>query len=545
MCCRAKRVEANAGSRRNGRHERIALARHPWFSTLFRSIPLESLIRDGVPARQEAGGSSQMNRICPSQLIPELLFLSLFALLMARLLLVEPIAGLADNNDYHRVMSEVGLRYLTDDREERYYKNINRYYGIGPRRDDGYFTSESLLVWIALRAERLLTRHRLFSLTSAGAVHAIAFLSALGLMTVSTRRWPRLPRLLLYFLLIFMFGDVGYIAYFNSLYSEPASLIFLSTTIGFALLLARGEGSSARRWALGIGYYLAASLFVIAKPQNALGGMPLAALGYVLAEPQDETRTGGSNPRLLAGLSLLFAAFSIWLALAGQPEHLKRANLYNAVFFDLLAHSPTPEEDMRALGIHDPQYVGLIGKPVYAPPSSIIFLPEFERGFYEKIGYGRIVTFYVQRPRRFWNLISRISQSAYAIRPEGLGNFERGVGLFQRRTFSQWSRLREILFPRSPWLLVAVFLLSGGAAVAKFIWFDRDRRDRNLSALHVVLIVLAALQFLAAAIGEGEYEIVKHLLLFNALFDWLLAILALYGAGWISAKRASWQSGPH
>ncbi len=68
----------------------------------------------------------------------------------------------------------------------------------------------------------------------------------------------------------------------NSIYSEPASLIFLALTLGIVMVIV----SRIDRQPLGFGwvvaYFIAAFLFMIAKPQNAAMGIPLAFLGFSL-----------------------------------------------------------------------------------------------------------------------------------------------------------------------------------------------------------------------------------------------------------------------
>jgi len=481
--------------------------------------------------------------------VPEILALVAFATLAIGVLVHRPIVGLADTGDYYRVMSRAGLEYLTEDFSERYFWHLNERYGFTAPRDEPYFSSELSLTQIAILFDNLMTRDDLFSIQAMGWVHTAGFLAALGLILFALRRHGLAVRFLAGFLFVFIYADVGNLAWFNSLYSEPASIIFLFSSLGLALHLADSNGLSRQRLVLSILFWLSVFLFLAAKPQNAPCTIVLLPLGYCLTLSPLRRRRW---ELLLLGLIpvLMLLLFSGWYALKGQPAYMKPANLYNVVFADLLKYSPAPEADMRELGIYDPSFLDLIGEDIFVNQNPLKDSDHFREVFHGNIGYGKILSFYLRHPCRAWNLIDRTAEKAYDMRPQAMGNFTRleapvvtddegrtvkpGVPL-KSQAFSCWSRFKKTIFPGSGLFLVG-FFLAGMAAIAIKAWiFDRTSADLCRTAVHGAVPLLALLQYATAIVGEGEVAIVKHLYLFNVLFDGLLIVLVLYAVGGLAA----------
>jgi hypothetical protein len=65
-----------------------------------------------------------------------------------------------------------------------------------------------------------------------------------------------------------MCADVKWVGYFNSFYCESASLVFLFSTLGFALLCIQRERQDPAAWLLWLGYLASAFAFWMAKSQN-------------------------------------------------------------------------------------------------------------------------------------------------------------------------------------------------------------------------------------------------------------------------------------
>src|SRR5262249_11865508 len=155
-----------------------------------------------------------------SRIVLEGLPLALCAAILVAQLAVRPIVGLADNGDYERALLAVNLAYTTDQHDERYWDFVNTEYRIVPTGDRTlYLSSDLLLARAAILLDRLATGDDLFDLRALGLLRALLYLGAIGLVLVAARPLPALARALIAVLVVLACTDVGYVAYFNSMYS--------------------------------------------------------------------------------------------------------------------------------------------------------------------------------------------------------------------------------------------------------------------------------------------------------------------------------------
>jgi hypothetical protein len=455
-------------------------------------------------------------------------FLALFALLLVRQLALPPIVGLADNGDYLRVMSPVGLDHLPREWAERYFYFLNtRYVHVGGLRLTHFVSSELSLAAAAAAAHRAIAPHGIFDLRILGLVHAAAFLAGLALVVVAARTLPLLARLVLYACLLFVFGDVGYVCYFNSFYSEPASLIGFAWLVGTALLvLRRRAGPGARTpWA---GLFLAVScFFVTAKLQNGALAFPLGVYAWRLFS--------GSRPRRRLGVALA-ATLGLLGAVYSGPGHTRQARevgAYLMVFHEILPRVPDRPAVLASLGL-DPGLSRLLDAAGHGPQ----YDPAVLQDQHVTRLYLRVARFYLAHPAMLRDLLVAGARNACSLRPPEIGNFEKRAGFppgTKARAFGAWSRWKERALPKSGWT-VAGFAVVNALAIG-LCWRRRDGGRRGgIAELHLLLVVMAALQFLVVVAGRGSYEIIKHLLLFNALFDACLILTVVEAGAWLSAS---------
>ena len=228
------------------------------------------------------------------------------ALILALQLFVQPVVGLADNRDYERVIGYAGFQHTTDVPVERYFSFLRTKYAVvqpGWFRS-GYHSSETLLAFAARYAHLAFSRQALFDLRLLGGIHAALFLLALAGLIRACRdlAWP--AQALAAALLVFMFTDVGYVAPFNSFYSQTASLLFLLLTAAIAAEAVR-RGRLAGVWLFA--YFGSALLFVGSKPQERLAAPLLALFGMLLAG----VRWRGAWRRTAVWLGIALCVFAV------------------------------------------------------------------------------------------------------------------------------------------------------------------------------------------------------------------------------------------
>lgn len=452
----------------------------------------------------------------------------IFVLLAATVLyqvLLPPVLGLADNGDFGRLMDQTGLSYALPGPRHGDFDFVELNFLMDQPREPaaGYVSSELIFVNSALLLEKVLSSNALFDLRSLGALHAAAFLACLLFVLSTARYLPRPSRWIVGVLVLIVFTDVGYVAYLNSLYREPAALIFLTLTLACAFrCIVRPPQANLR---LLLAYFAAAALFVTAKPEYAPQSLLLAAFGVRLAY-----RVGRRPHRLAAaGMAVvvcLFAASSY----ASQPTSLREVNLYNHVFSDVLTHSPAPEADLANLGL-DRGLVRWTGTDAF--DDTPIDEPAFKERFFGKVTHVALLKWYVTHPVRLADMLDRAAREGFSLRSEYLGNFERSASFTpgaKSGTFDTWSAAREH-FPSSLAGLLVAFVLSMGAAALVRSRSD-GARDKMLAELFILLLTMAALGFVVACLGGGALDIVKHLFVFNLLVDVSVIVAGGYLGKW-------------
>jgi hypothetical protein len=430
-------------------------------------------------------------------------FVAAAAIILSCQLFFPPIVGLADQGDFIRIVGRFG--YTPEDKSTE-YAFLTRKFVPDPRARVAVYeqvTSEYIFVEAAVLLNKVLSKDGKLDLTMIGFVHLIAFLYAFHRLLLAAA-----PFRVMWVLALLILTDVGYAAYWNSFYAEPASCIFFLLLLSESISICRTEVvSSAQiaRWTLW------AILFVMAKPQNA-------PLGFLLALFALRLTTASYRSRLGIGSSILIATASV-VGIVTLPVPIGWANTYNDVFLTILPESPAPASDARTLGL-SPEWLKYSGTGAWTPGTA--YHEAVMSGTIGKtITPGSILHFYLLHPTRIWRHAKRVLPTAFSLRPEWCGNFERSAGLppgAKSRGFSLWSAFHERVLTACGKLLLIALLMCPVICVAA--------RRRYLE-FFAMLSVCCVLSFVVAICGDA-WDTVKHLFLFNLLLDtWMMAGLAI------------------
>lgn len=432
---------------------------------------------------------------------------------------IPPLIGLADSGDFGRITPWRGLSHVPTEYDQMYFSYFNSKYRIIPKWDgpDWYLTSTSLLIaparWISIR----IGQDQYFDIRILSSIHLAIFLIGLWLIFTASRGLTTALRVALFSLLVLIFADVGYIAYFNSFYSEATALSFLAIAVGGALLLLAEHSNSI--WVLVV-YFLATGMLTTSKPQYVLLVPLLASFGIYLSKGVQQ------KYRYLVSGVLAVTVFGITVWYYNQtPQSLKIQGAYVQIFMDLLPHSSTPEDDLSALGL-DPGYAKFTGTTPYQSDSPLNN-PKIHTEFSNAIDSFTIPIFYLSHPERLYGLCIRCSQHVFSTRVSRLGYYEANTGRPPlSRPFGVWSFVRENVFPRSVIFLGAFFATSIVALALTFK--SSSTKTRGMLLLYSLFVLTAILQFfVAVTVGGGEPDLEKHLFMFNLAFDACVVLFVL------------------
>jgi hypothetical protein len=306
----------------------------------------------------------------------------------------------------------------------------------------------------------------------------------------------------LWIVVLLILTDVGYTAYWNSFYAEPASLIFFLLLLAESIAICRAPEPST---AQSVRWILWAFLWVFAKPVNTPEGILLALFAFRLIARRRVAIAG-------AGLILVAAAVNLFTV----PTPNTWPTVYDQVFLAILPESQSPAQDAQALGLPQ-EWLKYSGTGAWSQGTNLY--EGVTTGLIGKqITNGTIARFYLARPWRIWRHAKHMLPVAFSLRPEWCGNFERSAGLpagAKSRAFNIWAGFHEHwLTPVGKPILIALIALPWLLIGA---WFRLPPHRRFIESFGL-LGLCCLISFVVAICGDA-WDNVKHLFLFNLLLD--------------------------
>lgn len=478
------------------------------------------------------------------------------AIMLARLFVGSTI-GLADSGDGHRLLCQLDVAPTPRGAAQPQWAWVTPTYETydwkGETCSTGgsgtpYLSTQWVLLVLAKALTPVLGLPGALDLRALGVVCSVVFGLAVALLTAALplKMWARIAVACGFALATV---DSAVAPYFISPYSEPAALLGMLFLVAAILRLLRGS----RTTLLGLTLVAAAALWTIfAKTQTMtllIGVLPvmlarpvhspwltglwrrlsrrLPNAGTGTAAPAGTPTGGAGQPgpvgirrlgiavlrRLPAAAMCAVIVCSTVVFAGGQAAWLKEVYHVHQVFLTILPGSPTPEKDLRELGVA-PQMAKYADKSfldVTGPTSS----PHYEQ-FLDTVDDGDILAFWARHPGRAAALADDGLYALAGARPEYLGNFlqEPGQAAYAKddsfsltiTVFALFRPLRWIVFP-ALWL--------GSLAIGVRVLRNRRLRagPRAIGWLLIAMSLDTIAQFWAVLLSDGQNDIVKHMVL--------------------------------
>jgi hypothetical protein len=455
----------------------------------------------------------------------EAFWLAVCAGILAWKLFLPGFIGMADNSDFGKVAGPLCLASAEPEGENFFHPlyvrgQQNCYHPHIP-------SSEVSLAWLASTLEQTVGDPARFDIRWLGAIHSLVFLAFYYSVLTLLRPLTAIARFSLSLLALWIFADIGLIAYLNSFYSDvPAVLGGLATALLAVNLLA------AKRLAPGplLLFGLAALLLITSKAQHGVFGPIPAGLAFLFG-----WRASGKSTRatgLLVGVALLAA--TVWI-LAGTPASYTAQARFNLIFFKIAPNSASPARDLAELGLGpaDARYIGLHSFTPDTPMKN----PAWVDSFRVRSNYGRVLQFYLRHPSRALAILQAdLGDQAWQRRAPGLSNFQRQSGRPEgasSTSLGSWSTLRTGAFRTWPAHIVVWLVLLPPAA----LWLairDASLLRRSL-AWTILAVSLAAWGEFGIASLADACETPRHLLMFHVFTDVSIFLALVFAASLLEA----------
>jgi hypothetical protein len=451
------------------------------------------------------------------------------SVLIIGLLMIPPVIGLADSGDFGRVLGVTGLSVLNPQQtyEQLYFNYAHQQYGYGGYTLGGYVSTHVILVAVAGLIGRAVNGE-VFDIRILGLTYSVFFVWAVTLLVrnapeAANRRNTLIVSVVLSLSLLFVFADIGYLAYFQSFFGEPYALIATLLMVASAIALASSPKPTGKLLAL---FIVAALAVATSKIQNAPLGLVFALLAWRMIGLRSDLKW---RKQVWAGVAVLVLGSAVMILVA--PDRLKNTNLYQSIFFGVLKDSPNVARDMEELGIPE-KYAVLAGTNYFQKDTAIPQKdPVLRQEVLEKLSHKDIAMYYLRHPSRFMQKLDRAAENAMYIRPYYLGNYDQSAGKAPKEityAFSAWSQWKDNQMPRSAgWYIGLIFAYY---ATLGIVWWRNQSRKLRLVLETLAVVALAGVfSCVVPLIGDGEADLGKHLFMFNVCFD-MMVISVIVGA---------------
>lgn len=455
---------------------------------------------------------------------PEFVAVLSASIILTCILMIEPVIGIADNGDFSRIMLSTGLSYLSPESNDMFFCYMNKEFRTASviPFGGGYFSTEVFLVLLARIIDVAVTQNStLFDIRFLATLYSFMLLLSVYLIAKYNKQNSPFANWLTAGLLVLIFTDIGYIAYFNSLYGEAVSLSAMLLTTALAFTLASQRKPTVFTL---IAFYLAALTLAGAKAQNAPTGILLSLFSFSLIRLRKDIPWKKS----IIIFSSILVLTSV-LSYTFIPSEIKTCNRYHSVFYGILKGSSTPEEDLKKLGI-DTNLSVLSGTDFFKE----LYPSEIEKTYVldeinQKITPLKTAFFYLKHPLRYIEKLQITAQSSFKL-IQGYGSYEKTDNIQYKKTADSpniWSSIKSNSLPHSLEFIVVFFMLYF-AIITVYHLKNKNNLSVKLQMEVLGFVWLTGIiQFLIPIICDGEADLSRHLFLFNVCFDIMLFSLTV------------------
>jgi hypothetical protein len=377
-----------------------------------------------------------------------------FAAILGYQLFIPPAIGLANNNDFGKIIGFFSLGAPSG--HEYQYVDLTYRYDPSYHWKSGFYSSESLLAAAAIGLNYLFSRDGSFDLRWIGLIHGLLFVLAVYLAESLLAAVGGWRRWFLWAAVAVVFGDVMYVSYLNSFYMDAAAYVFLMLAVVLFLRAAVWRRKSDAVWLV-----LCVALMLLSKSQHAILGVWLAPLFPFFGAslwPRNGKWFAIASSAIIAGAAILSASMS--------PRDYAPRGYYSVIFAQILPHSKNMKADLEALGL-DESYARLAGTHAYSAESGMND-PAFINVFMERTSYARLGRYFLTHPRDAGLALEASLDQGGRQRPP-MGNFDRSTGLppfTETHEFAFWSNAKRALFHLHGVRYLSCFVLTAALICA-------------------------------------------------------------------------------
>ncbi|MCL2574031.1 MAG: hypothetical protein FWE34_05700 [Defluviitaleaceae bacterium] len=322
--------------------------------------------------------------------------------------------------------------------------------------------------------------------------------------------------------IIFIAVDVGYIAYFNSFFSESIQILAFMMLVVSGIRIFRGHTHPLDF----VWLVLASLIFGWSKFVNIpIAFIMIAVFAVIVIFSADvgyRLRRG-----IIIGVIALAGLVPLMLVYNAIPDWMDIDTNYNSVFFGIVkdVDDATARRHLQSLGL-SPDMAQFASTNRYVAGAAPLFR---ELGFeeeFENISKMDLLLFYLRHPALLWANIEMSIAHSGMIRPWYIANYgHQAERLTPSDNFSGWSWLRVRMAFDTMWGSIILWLAFAAAFLTKAIAYLSHNGRRMAIALLLAILGSAAYSVVVQMIANGEADLAKHMFVYIQFADFAFVAL--------------------
>ncbi|WP_308462433.1 glycan biosynthesis hexose transferase WsfD [Clostridium weizhouense] len=436
-------------------------------------------------------------------------------------LFINPIIGMADNGGFYKVINQNGLYNLNENNNEVFLGYFIKNYGICKYNNDYEnlgISTQSIFIKTAIFLDMFFTKDYILDIRFMAAIFLIIQSIGIYLLvkTLINKVHNIKDKLIITLIVILILCDTGYMAYYNSFYSEGVEISCFLLSIGLLMYMIEFNKFT---WYNIIFFAISSFLFFGTKEQLIPIGIFISFIFIVIGSYKNNI----AIKVLSIILSIVFIISSIVFYNSNQGN-LKYTNRYHAMNRGILLNQNDADDILKYFKIN-PQYSLLKETNFFEEIKLLNPYDEFLIDeYYNRFPLNKILEYYITNPGMFFNMLNIGFDNSYSIRPQVIGNYEKVQNkAFGEKSyfFALWSTFKEKFIPKN--ILVTIITIS----IYLYISISRFIRGKKFNDNKLVFkeeayfyIFLTGLsQIIISIINVGDADLSKHVFMYNMAFD--------------------------
>lgn len=437
------------------------------------------------------------------------IFTVVFAVILILTVLCTPIFGLGDLSEYTSVFESVGLYNISEDTF-----CISQSYGISTPDNSVKSVFEIFLI-LLININKIFSTE-VFNIHFISTVYCIAFLIGIYFLQKNVQLEKDYLNYAFSALLALGFLDLGYIAYFNSFYTE--ALIFVLIIAVAALAVAMAQKISYFKLVL---FALAVCLLSAMRFSTAVVSLSAGAVLFVFA-----VNTKGRERAVCAVVAAVIAVVSVVSMFTTQIP-AREVKLYSHIYNDIAVKDDSALEEF---GLDETSF----GQDATGDDM---------KNAVEGITYGDVAKYYLSNPDMLFEKLKAAANNSYFLQLDFAKYTEAGAyyGIRESLCLKIWNTLKKRVLPQGIWVILIFMAAYIVMAVREYMKYkkEEDAVRANIAIFSILLPVGALAEWIGTVITTGEILISKNMFVFGIYFDLMLITAVIWAAATLIARQES------